>query len=116
MAKKGSKTKKPAKAAKTKRVVQGKHPKQTEIPGTEVKVPPDVQARADAFIELWDERAKLRKPEAEARTSLIETMREHEIGVFKMLDGDGNEITITAGEKKTIAVRRKSKVVESEDA
>lgn len=109
-----SKPKKPGKPAK--KVLRGKHPTQAEIPGTEVVVPKAVQDRAEVFVDLWDKRAKMRKPEAVAREQLVETMREHEVDVFKFIDADGEEITISANKKTTIAVKRKTKVVESEDA
>lgn len=101
---------------RAKRVLRGKHPTQAEIPGTEVVVPQAVQERADVFVDLWDKRAKMRKPEADAREQLVEAMREADVEVFKFLDADGEEITITANKKTTLAVRRKARAVESEDA
>lgn len=115
MAKKGKAKK--TKPRPAKKVLRGKHPTQVELPGVPgVVVPKAVQDRADVFIDLWDKRAKMRKPEAVAREQLVETMREHEVDVLKFLDADGDEITISANRKTTLSVKRKTKVVESEDA
>lgn len=57
--------------------------KQIEIPGTERKTNPEVDAAAEAYLVARNKRMKESKNEKAAKVTLIERMKAHGVGVYR---------------------------------
>lgn len=89
--------------------------KQQEIPGFERQVErPDIEAAAQAYCEIRDERSALSKREKQAQMNLLAIMRAQKVPRYEYHDENGEvlEAVIVLGEEK--AVVRKTGDAESE--
>jgi hypothetical protein len=57
--------------------------KQLAIAGTETKGNKEVEAAAEAYVEVRDERMKLTEKEVEARDTLVRVMEKHKLDVYR---------------------------------
>ncbi len=81
--------------------------KQQEIPGTERKQHPEIEAAAAAYVDVRDERAELSKRETQKKLELLAVMRAHKLSVYKFYDQQGEELVarIDDGDPK-VSVRK----------
>ncbi len=80
--------------------------KQLKIPGTQPKEIKEVNAAAESYVDVRDERMALTERETEARDALVKVMKKHGLDVY--VDEDAAPplvVTIIAGEDK-VKVRR----------
>lgn len=90
-----AKAKKPSKNGTTKRMLE-----QQQLPGTEDAKNPKVHAKAIRYATVRDERCKLSKDEDQAKTDLIETMKEYGLDRYHY-----RELTVDLTNKSDIKVK-----------
>lgn len=92
----------------TKRKPREKKPKQSYIEGTEPPSIPAIDAAAEHYVSVRDERCELSKQESEAHDNLLDKMREHGLDKYEF---DGHVVTCLSTTKAAV----KKKKTESDD-
>lgn len=87
--------------------------KQIQIPGTERKEHPEVEAAAQAYATVRDERSELSKREHQKKIELLVTMKSHKLTVYKFYDDNGEEIVARVDEGEPKVTVRKTGEAES---
>jgi hypothetical protein len=87
--------------------------KQIQIPGTERKQHPEVEAAAQAYASVRDERCELSKREAQKKLELLFTMKQHKLNVYKFFDDNGEEVVARIDEGDPKVTVRKTGEAES---
>jgi hypothetical protein len=62
--------------------------KQSTIPGTTPKAIPEIDAAAEAYVEIRDKRMKLTTKEVEAQAVLVAAMEKHGLTVYRCTSTD----------------------------
>jgi hypothetical protein len=93
-----------------------KKQKQMTIPGTERKEIPEIEAAAEAYREVRDERAELSKQERLKKLELLALMRAHKCTLYRYSDEDGEEHEIAASEDPKVKIRKVETEVIEESA
>lgn len=90
--------------------------KQLQIAGTEPKTVAEVDEAALAYVEKRNERMALTVEEVEARATLIETLKKHEItDLYRFSDGEDEfEVDLVATEKVKVRKRGSGASAEGE--
>jgi hypothetical protein len=78
--------------------------KQTEIPGTERSQHKDVDAAADDYAEIRDERMEWTKKEVAAKTKLTDLMKKYELEEY---ENDDLIVTFEADVTEKVRVKRR---------
>lgn len=88
--------------------------KQQMIPGTERKEHPEVEAAAQAYASVRDERAALSKKEHQKKLELLFSMKAHSLVVYKFFDENGEEVVARIDEGDPKVTVKKTGEAESE--
>jgi hypothetical protein len=88
--------------------------KQIQIPGTERKAHPEVEAAAQAYATVRDERSDLSKREHQKKIELLVTMKAHKLTVYKFYDDNGEEVVARIDEAEPKVTVRKTGEAEPE--
>lgn len=88
--------------------------KQIQIPGTERKQFPEVEAAAQAYATVRDERSELSKREHQKKLELLITMKQHKLAVYKFFDDNGEEVVARIDEAEPKVTVRKTGEAEPE--
>lgn len=81
---------------------------QTQIPGTERKVDPDIEQAAKVYRDAREERMGMTKVEVAKRDALVAVMRAKAVRVYKFDGPDGEELTVELDEKWKVKVKTKT--------
>lgn len=83
-----------------------RRPRQTSIPGTAGPRIPELDAAAEAYVEVRDMRMGWTKKETEAQGTLLTCMTKHGLHAYRLEDGgDPMLVTIVEGKAK-VSVRK----------
>ncbi len=88
--------------------------KQMQIPGTERKSVPEVEAAAEAYRDVRDERCELSKREKQKKLELLAVMKAHKVKKYKYDDEQGEEILVSLDDRDPEVSVRKTGEAESE--
>jgi hypothetical protein len=89
--------------------------RQPALPGLEAPKHPDVDAAADAFVEVRDERMGLTSREVEARDALIAVMKTHGLSVYRIETDEGALLVTVTDESKVTVRKEKAKRNQGDD-
>lgn len=95
-----------AKAAKNTVTSPGQ---QTEVPGTESKVYPDIEEAAVEYREIRDKRMQYTKREVTALENLAKKLEEHNVDIYKFSTEDGERLKVERKVAKIKVSVRKDK-------
>jgi len=93
-----------------------KKQKQMTIPGTERKEIPEIEAAAEAYREVRDERCELSKQERLKKLELLALMRAHKCTLYRYSDEEGEEHEVAASEDPKVKLRKVETEVIEESA
>ncbi len=79
--------------------------KQLRIPGTEPGGIAELDTAADSYYDTMQSRLKLTKEEDEAKTTLIEAMKRHQVKSYESTDGI--VVTVSTEAKDSVKVKKK---------
>ncbi len=88
--------------------------KQMQIPGTERKTVAEVEAAAEAYREVRDERCELSKRERQKKLELLEVMKANKVKKYKYDDEHGEEIMVSLDDREPDVSVKKTGEAESE--
>jgi len=74
--------------------------RQMQIPGTERKSVPEVEAAAEVYREVRDERCELSRREKQKKLELLAVMKAHKVKRYKYDDDNGEEIMVSLDERE----------------
>jgi hypothetical protein len=80
--------------------------KQLNIPGTERKEIPEVEAAAEAYREVRDDRCELSKKEAQKKLELLAVMRANKIKIYRYPDENGEELEVLVDDEPKVKLRK----------
>jgi hypothetical protein len=86
-----------------------KPPEQTQIPGTERKVAPEIEAITVELVTARAEKKDAKEAEDGATERLVEAMRKLGIEVYKFHEADGTEVTVRVKAAKTKITVKKAR-------
>lgn len=81
---------------------------QVQIPGTERKTIPAIEAAANAYRDARDTRMEHTKVEVAKKADLIRVMQEHKVALYKFDGPEGEELTAELKDETTVKVKTKT--------